>query len=300
MAEEEQRTKDRLRDKIENTVEDSLRVRRDDVAALTDTPGNGVQDPDDGCQATARYKYLANILADVVGVLASFPGELIDDINEGDAAYIMLVRVLTVRRRIELTESKVSPLVGALDQSANKTSNNHDLVNEDDVQNCRPRHASGEEKIHEKQRSSDEPVDISNVEDLAIIARNEVASTMELNHNRSPAQVGTHSEVCDGGDHGDRGGDIVENSMGSWLSQSESDEDDGGNRHDSADGEVPVGTPRGDVDLTALAVESVAIDVQRIVASKETFTHRDDQLGRRDVDCNVSRVTGNSSRALLS
>lgn len=96
MAEEEQRTKDRLRDKVEDTVEDSLRVRRDDVATLTDTPGNGVQDPDDGCQATACYKYLANILADVVGVLASFPGELIDDIDKSDAAYSILARVLIV------------------------------------------------------------------------------------------------------------------------------------------------------------------------------------------------------------
>ena len=81
---------------------------------------------------------------------------------------------------------------------------------------------------------------------------------MELNHDRSPAQVGTHSEVCNGGDHGDRGGDVVEDTMGSRLSQSESDEGDGGNCHDSADGEVPVGTPRGDVDLTALAIKRVA------------------------------------------
>jgi hypothetical protein len=97
MAEEEQRTKDRLRDKIENTVEDSLRVRRDDVAALTDTPGNGVEDPDDGCQTTTRYKDLANILADVVGVLAGFPGELINDIDKGDTAYSILASVLIVR-----------------------------------------------------------------------------------------------------------------------------------------------------------------------------------------------------------
>ena len=50
----------------------------------------------------------------------------------------------------------------------------------------------------------------------------------------------------------------MENTMGSWLSQSESDEGDGRNCHDGADGEVPVGTPRGDVDLTALAIERVA------------------------------------------
>ena len=162
------------------------------------------------------------------------------------------------RSRSELTKGKISPFVRALDQSANKTSNNHDLVNEDDVQNCRPRHTSGQEKVHEKQRSSDDPVDVSNVEDLAIVASNKVALTMEFNHDRSPAQVGTHGEVCYGGDHGDRGGDIVENTICSWLSQSEADEDHGGNYHDSADGIVPVGTMRGDVDLTPLAIQRVA------------------------------------------
>ena len=96
MAEEEQRTKDRLRDKIEDTVEDSLRIRRDDIATLADAPGDGVENPDEGCQATACDKDLANILADVVGMLAGFPGELVDDVYEGDAAYSMLVRASTV------------------------------------------------------------------------------------------------------------------------------------------------------------------------------------------------------------
>jgi len=84
MAEEEQCTKDRFCDEIEDTVEDSFRVRRDDITSLTDTPGDGVEDPDDGCQATARDKDLANILTDVVGVLAGFPGELVDDVNKSD------------------------------------------------------------------------------------------------------------------------------------------------------------------------------------------------------------------------
>jgi hypothetical protein len=85
MAEEEKRTKDRLRDKIKDAVEDSLRVRRDDVAALADTPGDWVEDPDDGCQATTRDKDLTNILTDMVGVFAGFPGELINDIDKCDA-----------------------------------------------------------------------------------------------------------------------------------------------------------------------------------------------------------------------
>lgn len=93
MAEEEQRTKNRLRDEIEDAVEDSLRVGRNDIAALADTPGDGVEHPDEGSQATTCNKDLANILADVISVPAGFPSELIDDIEESNATWSTLVRV---------------------------------------------------------------------------------------------------------------------------------------------------------------------------------------------------------------
>jgi hypothetical protein len=42
---DKQRTKDGLRQEIQDTVEHSLRVRRDDIATFANTPSNRVQDP---------------------------------------------------------------------------------------------------------------------------------------------------------------------------------------------------------------------------------------------------------------
>lgn len=38
----EESAKDRLRTNIQDTVEDGLRVRRDDIAALAKAPGDGI------------------------------------------------------------------------------------------------------------------------------------------------------------------------------------------------------------------------------------------------------------------
>jgi hypothetical protein len=43
---DEKSTEDGLGDQVEDTVEDGLRVGRDDVATLADTPGERVQDPE--------------------------------------------------------------------------------------------------------------------------------------------------------------------------------------------------------------------------------------------------------------
>lgn len=46
----EKSTEARLSDEVEDAVEDSLRVGRDDVTALAKTPGNRVQNPQEGGQ----------------------------------------------------------------------------------------------------------------------------------------------------------------------------------------------------------------------------------------------------------
>jgi hypothetical protein len=62
------------------------------------------------------------------------------------------------------------PFVRRCDQSSNETGDDHDLVHENGVENRGPRKTSGEEDIHEKKGRGDEPVDVSNVEDLTIEA----------------------------------------------------------------------------------------------------------------------------------
>ena len=53
MAPEEKSAKDGLAEDVENTVEDSFGVRRDDIPAFTHAPGDGVQAPETDSPKTA-------------------------------------------------------------------------------------------------------------------------------------------------------------------------------------------------------------------------------------------------------
>jgi len=97
-------TKDRLGEEIKDAVEDSLRVGRDNVAALTDTPGHRVKNPEECGERTAQGESLANITAEDIGVTTTFPDEDPDNVGECGA-----------------TEGEVTPLVGAANKSANET-----------------------------------------------------------------------------------------------------------------------------------------------------------------------------------
>ena len=128
VAPDEKSTKDGLSQHIENTIEDGLRVRRDVVATLAKAPSDGVERPQKSGQRTTLEESSADVLAHGVCVLASFPGELVDDVEQRSAA-----------------KRKVAPLVAGSDKGASKTSDDHDLINEDSEENGRPRHASGKE-----------------------------------------------------------------------------------------------------------------------------------------------------------
>ncbi|KAI7223858.1 hypothetical protein KC333_g99 [Hortaea werneckii] len=140
VAPDEQRTEHRLREQIKDTVEDGLRVGRNDVATLTQTPCDGVKGPEEGSQTTAVEEGATNVPAHGVGVLASLPAEDESNVEEGSTA-----------------EGKVAPFVPGVDERANETGHDHDPVDEDDVENGRPWHRSRQEKVHEKQRGGDEP-----------------------------------------------------------------------------------------------------------------------------------------------
>jgi hypothetical protein len=144
VAPNEQATEDRLGQDIENTVESGLRVGRNVVATLADTPGDRVESPQHGGERAADHESLADLLAHGVGVLAGFPGEHVEDVEERDAA-----------------ESEVAPLVAGPDERAGKTGDDHDPINQDDVEDRGPGHAGSEQQVGEQQRSGDEPIDVT-------------------------------------------------------------------------------------------------------------------------------------------
>ena len=195
VAKEKHGAEDWLGDQVEDTIEDSLGVGVDKVATLRNAPSNGVKEPNPNGQDTAGHEGLVDIVAECVRVLAADACQHIDDVKEGG-----------------ITEGEISPLVGSAGQSANKTGYDHDLVDEDSDENRGPREAGGQEEVKEQQRRSDNPVDVADVEYLAGTGGADVGVTRadKLGGNGRLTEVGSHREVCNGGNERDRGRDVVE------------------------------------------------------------------------------------------
>jgi hypothetical protein len=94
MAEEEKSTEDSLGQNVKNTVEDSLRIRRDDIATLAKTPGNRVDEPKEDSPGTDHRIGSANrSFVDVVCMSSS---------NEND--------VVCNEEKCDCCKDKISPL----------------------------------------------------------------------------------------------------------------------------------------------------------------------------------------------
>lgn len=86
VAPDEESTEAGLSDEVEDTVEDGLGVGGDDVTTLAETPGDGVQNPEEGSQRAAVQEGLLDFGAVADGVAARFPDELVDDVEKSNAA----------------------------------------------------------------------------------------------------------------------------------------------------------------------------------------------------------------------
>jgi hypothetical protein len=88
VAEEQERAEAGLGQEVKHTVKDGFGVGRDDVATLTETPRNRVQDPQESSQAATHDESALDIGAVVDGVTAGLPNELVYDVDESEAAWI--------------------------------------------------------------------------------------------------------------------------------------------------------------------------------------------------------------------
>lgn len=80
------------------------------------------------------------------------------------------------------------------------------------------------------------PINVPDVEDVTIEASDLGVGAHEFDFNRSPAEIGTHGEVCDRGDKCDGRGDVVEDTVSARLRETQANEGEGSNGHDGSDG----------------------------------------------------------------
>lgn len=93
---EQKSTEDRLSHDVQNTVEDSFRIRRDNVTALGKSPGDRVQEPEEDSPDTADQVYFRDVWANGSGVLARRPCDCPSDPEEGNAAEGEVTPLITV------------------------------------------------------------------------------------------------------------------------------------------------------------------------------------------------------------
>jgi len=243
VAPQEESAENRLGQEVKYTVEYGLTVGRDDVSALGDTPSNWVQEPEEGSQTSAHEEAPLNIAAELPGVQSGFPSKVVDDVEERSTA-----------------KGKVCPLVAVADEGTNKSSDDHDLINANDEKYSRPGHARGQQQIEQQERSCDEPVNVSSIEDGAVGSTNFGVASEELDSDGGESQVGTHGEVCNGGNKDYTSSQVVENTIATLFALAEDNEDNSREGHGRADGEVEVRSTGGDGYVSRPAIDSIGVE----------------------------------------
>ena len=140
VAPDEESAKDGLGENVEDTIEDSFRVRGDDIATFRQAPGDGVQEPKANGPDAANGVDSVDVCTECDSVAATLEDNGPGDEEEGDAA-----------------EDVISPLVGAVDQGTDQASDNHDLIDQDCVADGWRWKATGQEKVKEQQGCCKEP-----------------------------------------------------------------------------------------------------------------------------------------------
>jgi hypothetical protein len=143
--------------------------------------------------------------------------------------------------------TKLTPLVDAVHKSADQAGNDNNLGHHKGVEDGGRGHASDQEQLADDERHGDEPVNVSNIEDLAHIAVNPGRAAQELDFDSGPTQVGAHAEVGDGSDQAQRGIEVVEKALAAGLEEGMDHEGEGREAHHRAHRKVPIATGAGDV-----------------------------------------------------
>lgn len=133
--------KDGLGKNVEDTVEDHLRVGRDDISTVGKTPGDGVKQPeereDGGRGGEGRLvSGTKNSSRDSSGTREDPP-----DVEEGDTS-----------------KGEVTPFVGRLNKTSNETGDDHDQVEEDQGDDVGEGKTGGEDQGEEQGGGSNDPV----------------------------------------------------------------------------------------------------------------------------------------------
>jgi len=172
MTEEEHGAEDWLGEEIEDTVKDCLGIWGNDVGPFAESPCNWVEEPEEDSECTAVKICRLGSGAEAPSVLATDDDNVVGDEEQGGSS-----------------EYPISPLVARRDESAHKTCDDHNLVDQDGVQNGWQGKTSSQHQIREEKWCGHKPIDVSYVEDLTSHSGNDWVGADELYIDDSVTQV---------------------------------------------------------------------------------------------------------------
>jgi len=206
VGEEEPSTEDWLGEDVKDSIGNDLSVNIDVTGAISDTPNNWVNGPDDKSETTNGGEEISNLSALAKGSTATLESENPDDDKVGDAC-----------------NGVPSPLLrGTLATEGGKeTSQDHDNVGDEGNENVTSRDAGKKGEIEKKKRSGQTPVDISCPVNLTV---NVLGGVWNVLVGLSDGGVvvrytvsGGHGEVGERCKDDDQGRDDVIQALADWY-----------------------------------------------------------------------------------
>jgi len=228
-------------EQVENTKPDEGRGDTDNVAAIRQTPGNGINEPEE------------------VGV-AREHGVVPADADAGSAPHAVLEGRKSQEHVGENTKGEEAPLVVAAGVGGDEVGDDPDPGEEDVEEDGGPGDAGENTEGDDDGREGDNPEDILWPEDLTV---DTVGSAVCLG-DEIPAEIRGHAEVGDEADEGSDDEEVVEEALTGSGAELVGEESEESHTKDGGDGVKPVGTAIAQVLRT-----SGRVSAQGIVASVE-------------------------------
>jgi len=212
--EEVDEEEDGLGQNIEDTVEDHLRVGGDLRRTIGETPSDGVKKPENAEDRSRDGESSGESATEVSDGLPCGTEENPPNVDQSNH-----------------TECEQAPLVRRWDQGTNETSDDHDNVKEDDSEDIRKGKTSTQEDLEEESRSSDSPVNVSDIPNGPSGTGREL-DTVEFNRDVGTAKSRCHAEVCDRSSDENDDTELVEDSLTLGNHLGPDDHDQSGQKHD--------------------------------------------------------------------
>lgn len=277
---EEESAKDGDGKEIEDAVEDHLACNRQSVASLRQTPGDGVDEPDESENAGQRGEGLGRAKGAALRV-----APVVNEVDEDELS--------------QQTEDEVAPLVAGVGDGTAQPRDDPDLKETDSEEDGSPGQTADQEDSNENQGPSESPEDVADVEDrssdrsVSTGGRSSalvVVAGVHVLRDRGVSEIRRHGKVGDETDESRDGEQVVEDTLatrstssrishnavvdallvamtsgraGGRSPEAEAPEQPGeeAERVDCEDSPQPVGTINGEV-----AVGVGRVDVQGVVA----------------------------------